>query len=168
MTDAHVPLLVCVSPDPALRERIGRRLDDLGHLVLCADLGELHDRFFAPAPPAPRRDGLPSGDPPQQDGVPAAPVRFGALSIDVAGHRVTWQGRPLEFTRLERRLLARLASRPGGVWSYERLFAAVWGGAYLGDTAILHSAVKRLRRKLRAVDPGHTVRGVGYRLALPD
>lgn len=56
------------------------------------------------------------------------------------------------------------------LWSYERLFASVWGGAYLGDTAILHSAVKRLRRKLRALPGGpqvQTVRGVGYRLTAP-
>ncbi|BCB80196.1 hypothetical protein Pflav_066060 [Phytohabitans flavus] len=44
----------------------------------------------------------------------------------------------------------------------------MWGGAYLGDTSILHSAIKRLRRKLRAAPEGpsvETVRGVGYRLA---
>ena len=56
------------------------------------------------------------------------------------------------------------------MWSYERIFGSVWGGAWLGDAAILHSAVKRLRRKLGAV-PGcpqvQTVRGVGYRLAVP-
>jgi len=47
------------------------------------------------------------------------------------------------------------------------LFAAVWGAAYLGDNSILHSAVKRLRRKLRDVGNDlsiDTVRGIGYRL----
>ncbi|MGA3488778.1 winged helix-turn-helix domain-containing protein [Micromonosporaceae bacterium DT55] len=178
MTDVTMPLLVCVSPDAALRELIGARLDDLGQLLLCADLGELHDRLFAtPAPPLVATPARPVSDNgpahPLSDTGPGrpGPIRFGALAVDIAGHRVTWQGRPLEVTRLERRLLARLASPPGRVWSYERLFAAVWGGAYLGDTAILHSAVKRLRRKLRAVEAGpqvQTVRGVGYRLALPD
>jgi two-component system, OmpR family, response regulator MtrA len=54
------------------------------------------------------------------------------------------------------------------VWTYQRLFQAVWGGSYLGDTSILHSAVKRLRRKLRAAGglSVQTVRGVGYRLEL--
>lgn len=58
---------------------------------------------------------------------------------------------------------------PVGVWTYERLFESVWGCAYLGDTSILHSAVKRLRRKLRAADDTrsvHTVRGIGYRLSV--
>lgn len=155
MTKGEVPFVVCVSADVAVRERVVRRLDDLGPVVICADLAELRAMLF----------------PPQNEPVPPtpAPVQLGELSIDPAAHLVTWQGDPLALTRLERELLARLASPPVSVWTYERLFAAVWGGAYLGDSAILHSAVKRLRRKLRAVEGGpqvRTVRGVGYRLEL--
>ncbi|GAB3144621.1 hypothetical protein GCM10027290_23310 [Micromonospora sonneratiae] len=123
--------------------------------MICADLSELRAMLF------PQVNGAP--DPPPES------VSLGELSVDLAEHLVTWRGQPLALTRLERELLARLASPPLGVWTYERLFGSVWGGAYLGDTAILHSAVKRLRRKLRAVEDGpqvHTVRGVGYRLAL--
>jgi DNA-binding response OmpR family regulator len=78
-----------------------------------------------------------------------------------------WRGVPLPLTRLECELIAHLGSEPNRVWTYGKLFAAVWGGAYLGDNSILHSAVKRLRRKLRAVSGGpsiETVRGIGYRL----
>ncbi|WP_345541102.1 winged helix-turn-helix domain-containing protein [Phytohabitans rumicis] len=142
----------------AVRERVVRRLDDCGAVVLCTDLSELRAMLF----PA-----LPLGPPPPPAG---APVRLGELVVDTAGHLVTWRDQPLALTRLERELLARLASAPVGVWTYERLFDTVWGGAYLGDTSILHSAVKRLRRKLRAADGGpavETVRGVGYRLAAP-
>jgi DNA-binding response OmpR family regulator len=100
----------------------------------------------------------------------AGAVNLGDLVVDAFAHLVTWRGAPLPLTRLERELLARLATPPFGVWTYQRLFDAVWGGSYLGDSSILHSAVKRLRRKLRAVADGpaiETVRGVGYRLA-PD
>jgi DNA-binding response OmpR family regulator len=96
-------------------------------------------------------------------------VKLGELVVDADGHLVTWRGQPLSLTRLERELLACLATPPVAVWTYQRLFDAVWGKAYLGDTSILHSAVKRLRGKLRAVGGGlgvETVRGVGYRLAL--
>ena len=82
---------------------------------------------------------------------------------------MTWRGEPLALTRLERNLLTQLATAPVGVWTYERLFESVWGCAFLGDTSILHSAVKRLRRKLHAVDDAlrvHTVRGIGYRLSV--
>ncbi|MEV4759099.1 winged helix-turn-helix domain-containing protein [Micromonospora sp. NPDC049559] len=152
-----VSLVFCVTADVAVRERVIRRLDGFGTVVICADLTELRAMLAQPvtAEPAP----LP------------APVRvnLGDLAIDPVDHVVTWRGEPLALTRLERELLARLATPPAGVWTYERLFGSVWGGAYLGDTSILHSAVKRLRRKLRAVEGGprvHTVRGVGYRLAL--
>ncbi|ASW58029.1 transcriptional regulator [Plantactinospora sp. KBS50] len=102
---------------------------------------------------------------------PGVPVVLGPLAVDPDGHLVSWRGRPLALSRLERQLLARLASPPVQVWTYERLFSSVWGGAYLGDTAILHSAVKRLRRRLRAVEGGprvQTVRGVGYRITIND
>ncbi|MFC0528332.1 winged helix-turn-helix domain-containing protein [Phytohabitans kaempferiae] len=156
MVSGDVPFVVCVSSDVAVRERVVRRLDDCGAVVLCADLSELRAMLFPAAASAP--GVMPSN----------GPVRFGELVVDTAGHLVTWREKPLALTRLERELLARLASPPVGVWTYERLFDTVWGGAYLGDTSILHSAVKRLRRKLRAAPDGpsvETVRGVGYRLA---
>ena len=146
-------LVFCVTGDVAVRERVIRRLDGFGTVVICADLAELRAML---APPA-------AGEP-----APAR-VSLGDLAVDAAEHVVTWRGEPLALTRLERELLARLASPPAAVWTYERLFGSVWGGAYLGDTSILHSAIKRLRRKLRAVEGGpqvQTVRGVGYRLAL--
>lgn len=87
--------------------------------------------------------------------------------MDTVGHMVTWRGGAVATTHRERELLVRLVRQPIAVWPYDRLFAEVWGGSYLGDTSILHSAVKRLRRKLRAIDGApivETVRGVGYRL----
>ncbi|GHJ11675.1 hypothetical protein TPA0907_60420 [Micromonospora humidisoli] len=159
MTGVDIPFVVCVSADVAVRERVVRRLDDLGPVVICADLAELRAMLFPTTPvPAP-------APPPEQ-----VPVRCGDLVVDPARHLVTWRGEPLALTRLERALLARLAGDPGSVWSYERIFGSVWGGTWLGDAAILHSAVKRLRRKLREVAGGpqvQTVRGVGYRLAVP-
>jgi hypothetical protein len=154
-------LVFCVTADVAVRERVIRRLDGFGTVVICADLAEL--RAMLTPPPMPEPVPVPVVIP-----VPLR-VSLGDLAVDSVDHVVTWRGEPLALTRLERELLARLASSPAGVWTYERLFGSVWGGAYLGDTSILHSAVKRLRRKLRAVEGGpqvQTVRGVGYRLAL--
>jgi DNA-binding response OmpR family regulator len=148
----EAPLVVCVSADVAVRERVIRRLDDCGMVVICSDLSELRAILLSSGREGTAHQPLPIG--------------FGDLQIDA--HLVTWRGEPLALTRLERELLARLASPPVELWTYERLFGSVWGGAYLGDTAILHSAVKRLRRKLRTVEDGpviQTVRGVGYRLS---
>ena len=167
MVNGDVPLVVCVSADVGVREQVVRRLEDCGAVLMCADLDELRAMLF-PANGAPARPPV-SGVPPvrpEHGGV----VSVGDLTVDVAGHLVTWRGRALPLTRLERELLGRLATPPVSVWTYQRLFDAVWGKAYLGDTSILHSAVKRLRGKLRAAGDElglETVRGVGSRLAVP-
>lgn len=160
MVNGEVPLVVCVSGDVELRKWIVQRVDRRTPVLVCADLDELRATLFpveartAPVASAPGR---------------APTVTLGDLAVDVDGHLVTWRGAALATTRRERELLARLARPPLAVWPYERLYAEVWGGSYLGDTSILHSAVKRLRRKLKGIDGAptvETVRGVGYRLAI--
>ncbi|MCX5067884.1 winged helix-turn-helix domain-containing protein [Micromonospora lupini] len=162
---AEVPIVVCVSADVSVRERVLRQLDGIGPVVTCADLTQLRAMLF------PQSGGsTPAVGPTTPPAPPQGRVSWGELVVDRAGHLVTWRGDPLPLTRNERELLARLVGPPLVVWSYEQLFAAVWAGAYLGDTAILHSAIKRLRHKLRGLPGGprvHTVRGVGYRLDPP-
>ncbi|WP_274530705.1 winged helix-turn-helix domain-containing protein [Micromonospora hortensis] len=154
-----------------------RRLDGLGTLVICTDLAELQAMIGGPVISGPARLPTPTtASAPAPAAAAAAPavgvagqINLGDLTIDPLDHRVTWRGQPLALTRLERNLLTQLATAPVGVWTYQRLFESVWGCAFLGDTSILHSAVKRLRRKLHAVDDAlrvHTVRGIGYRLSV--
>ncbi|WSK52224.1 winged helix-turn-helix domain-containing protein [Micromonospora zamorensis] len=156
----------------SVRERMVRRLNGLGTLVICTDLAELQAMIGPPASSRPARLSTSAAVPTPAAAAPAVTAgrtSLGDLTIDPLGHLVTWRGQPLALTRLERRLLTQLATAPLGVWTYERLFELVWGCAYLGDTSILHSAVKRLRRKLRAADDTlrvHTVRGIGYRLSV--
>lgn len=169
-----VSLVFCVTADVSVRERMVRRLDGLGTLVICTDLAELQAMIGGPVISGPARLPSAAASAPapiaaaQAVGV-AGQINLGDLTIDPLDHRVTWRGEPLALTRLERNLLTQLATAPVGVWTYQRLFESVWGCAFLGDTSILHSAVKRLRRKLHAVDDTlrvHTVRGIGYRLSV--
>ncbi|NUO55846.1 MAG: winged helix-turn-helix transcriptional regulator [Hamadaea sp.] len=144
-------LIVCVSADVAVRERLMRQLDPGGVVLLCADLDELREILF------PAQGSVLPGGPPE------------GLLVDQVGFKATWRGRTLPLTRLELRMLGCLAERSQEVWTYQALFTAVWDGVYLGDSAILHSAMKRLRGKLRATADGlevETVRGIGYRLAV--
>ncbi|WP_435819112.1 winged helix-turn-helix domain-containing protein [Micromonospora ureilytica] len=155
-----------------------RRLDGLGTLVICTDLAELQAMIGGPIISGPARltTSPTASAPVAVDPAAVAPavgvagrISLGDLTIDPLDHLVTWRGEPLALTRLERNLLTQLATAPVGVWTYERLFESVWGCAFLGDTSILHSAVKRLRRKLRAADDRlrvHTVRSIGYRLSV--
>jgi DNA-binding response OmpR family regulator len=145
-----MPLVVCVSPDVAVRERLAGQLDGHGVVVLCPDLDTLRDMLWPASGPATTR-----------------PADCGDLVVDEKGRQAVVHGRPVALTRIECALVGQLAGAPGQVWTYERLYTAVWGGTYLGDNAILHSAVKRLRAKLRAADREveiETVRGVGYRM----
>ncbi|MET8230974.1 winged helix-turn-helix domain-containing protein [Micromonospora sp. NPDC005298] len=159
---AEVPIVVCVSADVSVRERVVRQLDGVGPVVSCADLTELRTMLF----PEPAGAVAASGSPT----VPPGPVSWGELVVDRPGQQVTWRGDPLPLARTERELLARLIGPPLVVWSHEQLFASVWSDAYPGDSAILHSAIRRLRHRLRSLPGGprvHTVRGVGYRLDPP-
>jgi DNA-binding response OmpR family regulator len=94
----------------------------------------------------------------------------GDLVIDRASARVTRDGRPIDLTPTEFRLLAFLAQHPGQVLSREQLLEGVWGyTADLIDEKTVNVHVRRLRTKIE-VDPDAptivlTVAGLGYRLA---
>jgi len=90
-------------------------------------------------------------------------VRFGPYVFDVAREELTADGAPVRLTDRERRLLRRLAARPGATVPRHELVA----DEDLGDRAI-DVQINRLRRKLEedAAAPRYlqTVRGIGYRL----
>jgi two-component system phosphate regulon response regulator PhoB len=96
----------------------------------------------------------------------SAPLTVGALSLDVAAHRVSLDGVELELTALEFNLLHHLMSRAGRVQTRERLLADVWGVTSPLETRTVDTHVMRLRDKLGAARQQlETVRGVGYRMS---
>ncbi|MGH2653055.1 MAG: helix-turn-helix domain-containing protein [Actinomycetota bacterium] len=73
----------------------------------------------------------------------------------------------LDLTELEVHPLAGLAQCPGHLLTFTDLLNSVWGDASYRSTDLVHSAVKRLRRKLaKASIDVHidSVRGAGFRL----
>jgi two-component system response regulator ResD len=102
---------------------------------------------------------------------PGPPVSFGALTVDVAAHRVTLAGVEVALTQREFDLLAFLARHPGRAFSREELMDRVWRYSFYTDTATVTVHIRRLRTKLAAVPEAaeliETVWGVGYRLAAP-
>lgn len=95
-----------------------------------------------------------------------SPDEGSGLTFDASHYLATWQGRPLPLTYRERLILGCLLTDPGRVWSYGELFEHAWGGCYLGDPSLVHSALKRVRRKIREAGVSLTidaVRGVGFR-----
>ncbi len=88
------------------------------------------------------------------------------LVVDAARHRVTANGRSLQLTPIEFRLLERLASREGELVSHGELLAAGWPDGREADPQSLRPHLARLRKKLtHGSGPDlHSVRGLGYRL----
>jgi DNA-binding response OmpR family regulator len=100
---------------------------------------------------------------------PPAPVRTGALAIDLEGGTVTSAGRLVALTATEHRLLAKLARHLGRVLTHSQLLAHTWGEGCADTPQLLHVTMSRLRAKLEP-DPAHprhllTRVGIGYTLA---
>ena len=103
-------------------------------------------------------------------GPASAALRRADLVLDPERHETTIDGRPVELTALEFRLLEALMLADGRVLSRDQLLDALHG---TGEADVLDrtvdALVKRLREKL-GDDPDRpryvaTVRGVGYRAA---
>ena len=92
----------------------------------------------------------------------------GPLSIDRAAHRVFVEGRDVNLTALELRLLCALYDAGSRVQSRETLLRDVWGDESGITTRTVDTHVKRLRKKLGpAAGCIRSVRGVGYGFDTP-
>jgi DNA-binding response OmpR family regulator len=92
------------------------------------------------------------------------------LTLDPERHEVHWDGNLLSLSALEFEMLHTFMRHTGQVLSREQLLNMVWGYDYTGDMRVVDTAVKRLRSKMRTMDPRSadlllTVRGVGYKLS---
>jgi two-component system, OmpR family, response regulator ChvI len=101
------------------------------------------------------------------DGNDEPVIRCGALTLDPGRCQCSWNGRHVDLTVTEFRILKALASRPGHVRSREQLMDSAYGENIYVDDRTIDSHVKRLRQKFRTVDDGfvqiETLYGVGYR-----
>jgi len=95
---------------------------------------------------------------------PAAEIKRGQIVIDSVKHKAMVNGREVELTATEFRLLECLARRAGVALSRSQLLDAVGTDESMVYDRTVDAHVKSLRRKLgRAKDYIETVRGVGYR-----
>jgi DNA-binding response OmpR family regulator len=93
--------------------------------------------------------------------------RVGKLELAPERVELRYQGTAIEVTVTEFRLLELLASRPGVVFSRDRLLELMRGDTVV-DPRLVDTYVRRLRRKFEQVDAQadviETVIGAGYRL----
>jgi two-component system response regulator ChvI len=94
-------------------------------------------------------------------------IERGDLRMDPLRHLVTWKGRDVSLTVTEFLLLQALARRPGFVKSRDQLMDVAYDDQVYVDDRTIDSHIKRLRKKLRMVDPEfsaiETLYGIGYR-----
>jgi two-component system phosphate regulon response regulator PhoB len=94
-------------------------------------------------------------------------LAYADLEMDVAAHRVTRAGKPVQLGPTEFRLLRHLLENPGRVFSRERLLDAVWPHDAEIDARTVDVHVRRLRKVLNqggSADLIRTVRSAGYSL----
>ena len=100
-----------------------------------------------------------------------APYVLDDLTINFAERNVTVGGRTVSLSATEYRLLYELAIHAGRVLTHDQILQRVWGLEYSGETGLLRSFIRNLRRKL-GDDARHprfilTEPQVGYRMPKP-
>ena len=91
------------------------------------------------------------------------------LSMDLDSHRV-WRGEvEAHLTATEFNLLRVLMANAGRVVTRDQILDSVWQYDFNGESSIIESFIRNLRRKVDFTEPKliHTVRGVGYSLREP-
>jgi two-component system, OmpR family, response regulator len=144
------------------RDAVGDRITGLDtgaddYLAKPFDFGELLARLRALARRGP---------------VERAPVlRVGDLELDPASHSVRRGGTEIPLRTKELQLLEVFMRHPGEVLSRYQLLEGAWDTGYEHKSNVIDVYVGYLREKVDrpfGVDTIETVRGVGYRLKVPD
>ncbi len=97
-----------------------------------------------------------------------ATLRVKGLEIELAAHRVLVEGREVQLTPTEFKLLATLARNRGRLMSTQALLSEVWGSAHRSDAPLLRAHVANLRHKIEGGQGKvwlyiKTEPGLGYR-----
>jgi DNA-binding response OmpR family regulator len=97
----------------------------------------------------------------------AADFVFGTNRLDRTAHKLFRDGREVELTAKEFRLLEYFASRPGRALARNDILDAVWGRAVMVTGRSVDRCVATLRAKIEAEPHNpryiHTIRDIGYR-----
>jgi two-component system copper resistance phosphate regulon response regulator CusR len=92
-------------------------------------------------------------------------LRAGRLSLDLARRQARLDGRVVDLSDREFKLLHHLLECAGEVVSRERLLSEVWGYHFDPCSNVVDVCIRRLRQKLGPASPIETVRHAGYRLS---
>ncbi|MCL4509386.1 MAG: response regulator transcription factor [Chloroflexi bacterium] len=165
--ESDVPIIFLSAKEQPSDKAIGLRIGADDYIGKPFDLDELAARVRALL----RRARSAKADLPHQEDS-ADRLIFPGIIIDLSRHDVEVNGKSLDLTPIEFRLLAKLASEPNRLFTRDQLMQDVWDHEFLGQTRTVDVHIRRLRKKLEDVrGPSqyiNTVRGFGYRFSLPN
>lgn len=99
----------------------------------------------------------------------AAVFEFKGLRVDPGAHEVTVDGRRIELSATEFKLLSFLIRNRGRVFSRDQILDRVWGDEAFVEPRTVDVHIRRLRARIEPDEnvPAYiiTVRGVGYKFA---
>jgi len=94
-------------------------------------------------------------------------IEHKGLEINIASHKVTVNGLPVQLTTKEYELLVFLAANPNIVFSKAHIFDKIWGDECYGDNATVAVHIQKIRKKIERdtsnPDLIETLWGTGYR-----
>ncbi|MBO5937276.1 MAG: response regulator transcription factor [Clostridia bacterium] len=92
-------------------------------------------------------------------------ITVGGITLNEKEHKVIANGKKVELTHKEFKMLKLFIKNPGIVFSRDKLMSEIWGVDYVGETRTVDMHIKTLRQKLGSCGGQiETVIGVGYRL----
>lgn len=158
---SDVPVVMLTAKSQSVDKVVGLELGADDYITKPFDTKELLARIKAILRRFGRRDGRGS------DGA----IRLGALELDPSGYTVTRDGKSLDLTPTEFRILALLLRRPGQAFTRTQISDAVSTGSHYLESRYIDVHISRLRGKVEE-DPSkpaiiQTVPSVGYRAARP-
>jgi phosphate regulon transcriptional regulator PhoB len=107
-----------------------------------------------------RSERLPDDDIPES-------LDYAGLHVDLKSYQVTVDGKPVELSSREFKLLQFLIGHPGRVYSREQLLDRVWGDEAFVEPRTVDVHISRLRGAIETSkeNPRYilTVRGIGYK-----
>jgi DNA-binding response OmpR family regulator len=163
--ESSVPIVMLTARDSEVDKVVGLELGADDYVTKPFSLRELTARIRGIFRRAEHLASISAPDPAVSTAAPP-PVSLGRVQVDLAGHRLLRDGKPVPVKPKAFELLAFLLRNPGQVFTRDQLLERVWGYDYAGETRTVDVHVHWLRVEVEE-DPAvpallQTVRGVGY------
>lgn len=150
---SSIPIIILSANSQEQDKIAGLDLGADDYMVKPFSLDELYSRIKAVI----RRGGGDSGE---------DSIEIGSgIKMDLKKHEVSVEGRPVDLTASEFRILQCLASRKGQVFTRDRILGYLWGEDKIVVQKTVDVHIRHLREKLGSASRCiKNVRGVGYKI----